>query len=90
MMNDEDFKTELTLRVSSRTTVFGLLRENEPLMLDPTDGQEMLGQATAAFRYIDRNFERWNCNVGAFRSFRNRMSRFTIFPAKMTLFGYPR
>jgi hypothetical protein len=40
-----------------------LLSGNEPLMLDPTDGQETLGQATAVFRYIDRNFERWNCNV---------------------------
>jgi len=40
-----------------------LLSGNEPLMLDPTDGWETLGQATDVFRNIDRNFERWNCNV---------------------------
>jgi hypothetical protein len=40
-----------------------LLSGNEPVMLDPTDGLETLGQATDVFRYIDRNFERWNCNV---------------------------
>jgi hypothetical protein len=40
-----------------------LLSGNEPVMLDPTDGLETLGEATDLFRYIDRNFERWNCNV---------------------------
>jgi hypothetical protein len=40
-----------------------LLSGNEPLMLDPTDGSETLGQATDVFRYVERNFERWNCNV---------------------------
>ena len=35
-----------------------LLSGNEPLMLDPTDGWETLGQATDVFRNIDRNFER--------------------------------
>ena len=38
-----------------------LLSGNEPLVLGPTDGQETLAQATEVFRYIDRNFERWNC-----------------------------
>jgi hypothetical protein len=40
-----------------------LLSGNEPLMLEPTDGWETLGQATDVFRYIDRNFEGWNSNV---------------------------
>ena len=40
-----------------------LLSGHEPLMLDEMDGSETLGQATDVFRYIDRNFERWNCNV---------------------------
>ncbi len=40
-----------------------LLSGNEPLMLDQIDGSETLNQATDVFRYIDRNFERWNCNV---------------------------
>jgi hypothetical protein len=40
-----------------------LLSGNEPLVLNPTDGEEVLAQATDVFRYIDRNFERWNCNI---------------------------
>jgi hypothetical protein len=40
-----------------------LLSGNEPLVLGPTDGQEILAQATEVFRYIDRNFEHWNCNT---------------------------
>jgi hypothetical protein len=32
-------------------------------VLRPTDGQETLTQATEVFRYIDRNFEHWNCNT---------------------------
>ena len=40
-----------------------LLSGNEPLVLYPTDGRETLAQATEVFRYIDRNFERWNCNT---------------------------
>jgi hypothetical protein len=40
-----------------------LLTGNAPLMLDPTDGGEVLGEATDVFRYIDHNFERWSCNV---------------------------
>jgi hypothetical protein len=40
-----------------------LLSGNDPLLLSPTDGQETLGQATELFRYIDRNFEHWNCNM---------------------------
>jgi hypothetical protein len=39
-----------------------LLSGNELLVLRPTDGQETLAQATEVFRYIDRNFEHWNCN----------------------------
>ena len=39
-----------------------LISGDEPLMLDPTDGQETLAQATDLFRYIDRNFEDWKCN----------------------------
>jgi len=39
-----------------------LISGDEPLMLDPTDGQETLAQATDVFRYIDRNFEDWKCN----------------------------
>jgi hypothetical protein len=40
-----------------------LLSGNELLVLGPTDGQETLAQATSVFRYIDRNFEHWNCNT---------------------------
>jgi hypothetical protein len=40
-----------------------LLSRNEPLVLRPTDGQETLAQATEVFRYLDRNFEYWNCNT---------------------------
>jgi hypothetical protein len=32
-------------------------------MLDRMDGSETLSQATDIFKYIDRNFERWNCDV---------------------------
>jgi hypothetical protein len=39
-----------------------LISGDELLMLDPTDGQETLAQATDVFRYIDRNFEDWKCN----------------------------
>jgi hypothetical protein len=39
------------------------LISDEALVLDPADGQETLCQATDVFRYIDHNFERWNCNV---------------------------
>jgi hypothetical protein len=38
-----------------------LVSGNEPLLLGPTDGQETLADATDVFRYIDSNFERWNC-----------------------------
>jgi hypothetical protein len=39
---------------------------SKPLVLNPTDGQETLARAADIFRYIDSNFERWNCNmVGA-------------------------
>jgi hypothetical protein len=40
-----------------------LLSGNKPLVLRPTNGQETLAQATEVFRYIDRNFEHWNCNT---------------------------
>jgi len=40
-----------------------LLSGNDRLLLSPTDGQETIGQATELFRYIDRNFEHWNCNT---------------------------
>jgi hypothetical protein len=36
---------------------------SKPLVLNPADGQETLAGATEIFRYIDSNFERWNCNV---------------------------
>lgn len=43
-----------------------LISGSKPLVLNPTDGQETLARATDIFRYIDSNFERWNCNmVGA-------------------------
>jgi hypothetical protein len=35
----------------------------EPLVLDPTDGKETLGQSSDVFRYIDHNFERWHCTI---------------------------
>ena len=40
-----------------------LLSGNEPLVLDPTDGLETLGEATDVFKYIDSNFHRWHCGV---------------------------
>jgi hypothetical protein len=40
-----------------------LISGEQVLVLEPTDGQETLGQATDIFRYIDHNFERWNCNI---------------------------
>jgi hypothetical protein len=41
-----------------------LISGDEPLLLGPTQGQETLAQATDIFRYIDSNFEQWNCNIG--------------------------
>jgi hypothetical protein len=40
-----------------------LISSQEQLVLGPIDGQETLAGATKAFRYIDSNFERWNCDV---------------------------
>jgi hypothetical protein len=40
-----------------------LISGDEPLVLDPTEGRETLAQATDIFRYIDSNFEQWNCSV---------------------------
>ena len=40
-----------------------LISGSKPLVLNPTDGQETLARATDIFRYIDSNFERWNCNM---------------------------
>jgi hypothetical protein len=36
---------------------------SQPLALGPTDGQETLACAADVFRYIDSNFEHWNCDV---------------------------
>jgi hypothetical protein len=33
------------------------------LFISPTDGQETLAGAVDLFRYIDSNFEHWNCNT---------------------------
>jgi hypothetical protein len=38
-----------------------LISGKEQLVLGPIDGQETLAGATEAFRYIDSNFEDWNC-----------------------------
>jgi hypothetical protein len=40
-----------------------LISGQEPLVLDPTDGKETLGQSSDVFRYIDHNFERWHCTI---------------------------
>jgi hypothetical protein len=40
-----------------------LISGEEALVVDPADGRQTLGQATDVFRYIDDNFERWNCNI---------------------------
>ena len=40
-----------------------LISGKEHLVLRPIDGQETLAGATEAFRYIDSNFEHWNCDV---------------------------
>jgi hypothetical protein len=40
-----------------------LISGEEALVVDPADGRQTLGQATDVFRYIDHNFERWNCNI---------------------------
>jgi len=40
-----------------------LISGKEQLVLGPIDGQETLAGATNAFRYIDSNFEHWNCDV---------------------------
>jgi hypothetical protein len=42
-----------------------LISAGEPLVLNPTDGRETLARATDVFRYIDRNFEHWNCDTAA-------------------------
>jgi hypothetical protein len=36
---------------------------SKPLLLNSTDGQETLAGAAGLFRYIDSNFEHWNCNT---------------------------
>jgi hypothetical protein len=46
--------------MSNRLT---LISGKEPLVLSQTDGQETLAGATDVFRYIDSNFEHWNCDV---------------------------
>ena len=40
-----------------------LISENDPLVLDPTNGQETLARANDAFRYVDSNFEHWSCDL---------------------------
>jgi len=42
-----------------------LISGKEQLVLGPIDGQETLAGATEAFRYIDSNFKRWNCDMPA-------------------------
>src|SRR5271165_829546 len=40
-----------------------LISGSKPLFVNPTDGQETLAGAADLFRYIDSNFEHWNCNT---------------------------
>jgi hypothetical protein len=40
-----------------------LISRDERLTIDPTGGQETLARAADVFRYIDSNFENWQCNV---------------------------
>jgi hypothetical protein len=40
-----------------------LISKGEDLVLDQTDGQETLTEATNVFRYIDSNFKNWGCDV---------------------------
>ena len=40
-----------------------LISGSKPLLLNSTDGQETLAGAADLFRYIDSNFEHWNCNM---------------------------
>jgi len=40
-----------------------LISGSKPLLLNPTDGQETLAGAADLFRYIDSNFEHWNCHT---------------------------
>lgn len=42
-----------------------LISGEEALLLGPTEGQETLAGATDIFRYIDSNFQRWNCHEAA-------------------------
>jgi hypothetical protein len=45
-----------------------LIFGNAPLILDPTDGRKTLADATEVFRYIDSNFEHWNCDLPGART----------------------
>ena len=40
-----------------------LISGDERLTIGPTGGQETLARAADVFRYIDSNFENWQCNV---------------------------
>jgi hypothetical protein len=40
-----------------------LISGSKPLFVNPADGQETLAGAADLFRYIDSNFEHWNCNM---------------------------
>lgn len=40
-----------------------LISGNVSLVLGPSRGQETLARATDVFRYVDSNFEHWNCDM---------------------------
>ena len=40
-----------------------LISGDECLVLGPTSGHETLAPAKEVFRYIDSNFEQWECNL---------------------------
>lgn len=40
-----------------------LISGNDSLVLAPSRGQETLARATDVFRYVDSNFEHWNCDM---------------------------
>lgn len=46
------------------STCLKLISHEETLLLGPTDGLETLAHAKDLFRYVDSNFERWNCCAG--------------------------
>ena len=40
-----------------------LLSGSQPVLLDPTNGDETLGEATDVFRYVDSDFKRESCKI---------------------------